>query len=67
MKYPYARRVFNVQQEVDAMLGYPAVRRVEYDPSENPTRMVMDGMSEPNSHTHTHRETLSSPSYCQKV
>ena len=33
-------RIFNVQQKADAMLGYPAVRRVEYDPSINPTRLV---------------------------
>ena len=33
-------RAFNVQQKADALLGYAAVRNVEYVPKANPTRMV---------------------------
>ena len=40
-------RVFNVQQSADALLGYQAVRKVEYNPVENPTRMVSDGHVKP--------------------
>jgi len=35
-----ADRVFNVQQEADALLLYPAVRSAEYDPG-NPTRLAV--------------------------
>lgn len=32
--------MFNVQQLMDTFLGYPAVTAVNYDPLDNPTRMV---------------------------
>jgi len=35
-----ADRAFNVQQIMDAYLGYEAVKAVNYDPLDNPTRMV---------------------------
>uniref|UniRef100_A0A7S0RZ19 DUF6816 domain-containing protein n=1 Tax=Chlamydomonas leiostraca TaxID=1034604 RepID=A0A7S0RZ19_9CHLO len=34
-----ADRVYNTAKQADTMLGYPAVRRVEYSPLDNPTRM----------------------------
>ncbi len=37
---PRCHRVFNIQQSADALLGYPAVRKVEYNPVQNPTRLV---------------------------
>ncbi len=36
----FACRPFNLSQQVNAFLGYGAVRRVEYEPQKNPTRLV---------------------------
>jgi len=34
-----ADRPFNITQQADALLGYPAVQSVNYDPLDNPTRL----------------------------
>ncbi|KAL6758278.1 hypothetical protein V8C86DRAFT_2598778 [Haematococcus lacustris] len=36
-----ADRSFNVQQQADALLGYEAVKSVEYEPDVNPTRLAV--------------------------
>ncbi|GFH06288.1 uncharacterized protein HaLaN_00895 [Haematococcus lacustris] len=36
-----ADRPFNVQQQADALLGYEAVKSVEYEPDVNPTRLCI--------------------------
>jgi hypothetical protein len=37
-----ADRPYNTAQQADTMLRYPSVRKVEYSPLDNPTRMVGD-------------------------
>ncbi len=39
-------RPFNVQQLMDAFYGAPVTRRVDYEPGDNPTRMVGWGRGE---------------------
>jgi hypothetical protein len=34
-------RPFNIQQQVDAFLRYPAIQQVDYEPAQNPTRLAV--------------------------
>jgi hypothetical protein len=34
-------RPFNIQQQVDAFLRYPAVQQVDYNPQQSPTRLAV--------------------------